>query len=1225
MVLSENDDIELEMYYYLWLISKTYRERLLNFRISQSVYFMEGRPVCWYFNGKKGSILQKGTKNTIIEEVRKKFLRSQRVSLERFHRAIDEKDKQDEWFQYDPEKFVWYFLRHITIVVKDDGKKYVIVPDIYEGEYKFKREYNNSIEIYKQSKKTLFYFQRQNKDTPKCQERASTDNKIYFFDELEFLKFCNNPKSYGYGVLQKNQVKNTPNLKVLQTVWSPHLCLVERLVYDGKISDSNNGAPQLQEKGKLPELPQNINPNGKNHNSSIKNIRNYQENVSYYICELSENMFDIRRMKVFFAIDHKEQLHFLWVESLRFHNSKEKMLRPLPLERQLQVITSENYEQIPNCFFCDMPKGVNILKLRKHDFTNIYQDDNALLDTEDVQHQRIITQVDKTVLQHLGKIRHERGDKIMTEAVRDKKDLYKRKSLKSISDEPSVKIQLSDDQEWYRLNVCVECINKKAECLKKVEFFLEKNVDYTINERNKSLIICENTMKQLRALQDKVKGKRVLVKGIALSGMNNQQIKYKKLGSEGSFRSINSNYESYSINSERNIKPHNVLEINSRDTSIPGFSRFLTNKGGVSHQDNDKTDQIDTIYSSSQEGKNIDRINEDFTVPDQPIRQKESNLKIGKNVDLEGFLSPFEMKKRTYSQQHSRNYTFDSNSPSTGKSVQTKIQGQSRNSSEKINTQNNQKQGSRKVSKDSISQGTSDQIDIDKIREKFIPVKMLNAAIISSVVMHSSEKKKKILINNFQEKPTTKETARSRNSQKKSERVSQEPLIKQNNDTKANFFKKKKTKKVEKGHQENQASIYAPPQKEKITLPNANQLNSGSLTSSGPRKKTSSSLSQKPSSKSQKSSTLKPVESYNNSPDLLSPNHSLQPSPVMISKNLKSIIKDPRASKKDASNDRKRVELPEDRQYKLNFFYEKGTDCNKQKSFIFKDDCVEISTEFSIHKIKQNRSGDMSTMAIGDTSNISNSIRVNDSIKIQKKSPVLSKRKRLTVNEQDNTPVPVIGQIEDQKEKNKGELVKPRIQKKILEKLDNFNDKLEIQKEADKRLNNKLEIQKEADKRLNDKLEMQKEIDRRFNEKLEKQKEIDRIFNEKLEIQKEIDRANRPISQRNETDKDNQQNSEKKDNLKERTKKDREQHRHDVLMNKIEKEFKAYDKNDDGKQGTEEFMGFVQKIVGQAGRNNSIATRAMFDDIFRDCDQNQDGEITLEEFKNSYGKYYRKI
>lgn len=90
---------------------------------------------------------------------------------------------------------------------------------------------------------------------------------------------------------------------------------------------------------------------------------------------------------------------------------------------------------------------------------------------------------------------------------------------------------------------------------------------------------------------------------------------------------------------------------------------------------------------------------------------------------------------------------------------------------------------------------------------------------------------------------------------------------------------------------------------------------------------------------------------------------------------------------------------------------------------------------------------------------------------------------------------------------------------------------------------------------------------------------------------------------------------------KKEAKKARENHKHDVLMAKIEKEFKTYDLNNNGVLEKDEFLLFVKKVAGKAGQDNSCATNILFDDIFRDCDTDQDGAISLDEFLKHYGKY----
>lgn len=130
----------------------------------------------------------------------------------------------------------------------------------------------------------------------------SDDNKIYFFDEMELLNFCVNPKIYGYGVLHQNLNTKSRNLNLLQAIWSPNLCFVKKVIYNGKMITEDQD-PELS----LPKISKILNPESHVHTGIISDVRNYLGKSCMEICNLSESLFDIRRMKAFFGVDAKDR------------------------------------------------------------------------------------------------------------------------------------------------------------------------------------------------------------------------------------------------------------------------------------------------------------------------------------------------------------------------------------------------------------------------------------------------------------------------------------------------------------------------------------------------------------------------------------------------------------------------------------------------------------------------------------------------------------------------------------------------------------------------------------------------------------------------------------------------------------------------------------------------------------------------------------------------------
>ena len=209
MLLSEKDDIDLGIYYYLWYISKTKREALGTVRISQLIYFLGGRPVTWYFNN-KGKILQKSANKTNCDEIRHKFLRKSLVHKDEITDYLEKQKKLDELILFHKKINKHFTLDSLKYGKDNLGRIFIYVPNEAETSG-FQISYMNAdMKFYRNSKKLRWFFLRENNGDQK-KDSANTENKMYFFDELELLNFCNDPEKYGNGVLQKNLNKNESN------------------------------------------------------------------------------------------------------------------------------------------------------------------------------------------------------------------------------------------------------------------------------------------------------------------------------------------------------------------------------------------------------------------------------------------------------------------------------------------------------------------------------------------------------------------------------------------------------------------------------------------------------------------------------------------------------------------------------------------------------------------------------------------------------------------------------------------------------------------------------------------------------------------------------------------------------------------------------------------------------------------------------------------------------
>ena len=119
----------------------------------------------------------------------------------------------------------------------------------------------------------------------------------------------------------------------------------------------------------MPKISKTVNTDSQVHTIVSRDIRNFIGNSCIQICNLSESLYDIRRMKAYFSVDDKDRLHFVWAESMRFSNCNEKKLRPLvqkTYDIDIMIKTSK-----PVCFFCDNNSASDKIVVRKANFDEL--------------------------------------------------------------------------------------------------------------------------------------------------------------------------------------------------------------------------------------------------------------------------------------------------------------------------------------------------------------------------------------------------------------------------------------------------------------------------------------------------------------------------------------------------------------------------------------------------------------------------------------------------------------------------------------------------------------------------------------------------------------------------------------------------------------------------------------------------------------------------------------
>jgi hypothetical protein len=86
--------------------------------------------------------------------------------------------------------------------------------------------------------------------------------------------------------------------------------------------------------------------------------------------------------------------------------------------------------------------------------------------------------------------------------------------------------------------VCLSCIIAKSEKLWEPGYFLEKEIEKIMEDRNKSVVLSNRTLLILKNLQRREKGHKIMVMGAGLSGTSkNSPLMFKRIDPNDSFKS----------------------------------------------------------------------------------------------------------------------------------------------------------------------------------------------------------------------------------------------------------------------------------------------------------------------------------------------------------------------------------------------------------------------------------------------------------------------------------------------------------------------------------------------------------------------------------------------------------------------------------------------------------------------------------------------------------------
>lgn len=158
------------------------------------------------------------------------------------------------------------------------------------------------------------------------QESGEAITSVEFFTKDDLTDFLNNRKVKREGILQRFLVPKGLNNSLIQAVWSPRVCIVQRKTNRHSINDRSYSA---YERAVTYEGPSHYTEDGICAPKTTAQIKNICSNICQHFSNTEHK--NITRMVLYFKVDKNDLVWLLWCGSVRISDRQHQSQMPLNL------------------------------------------------------------------------------------------------------------------------------------------------------------------------------------------------------------------------------------------------------------------------------------------------------------------------------------------------------------------------------------------------------------------------------------------------------------------------------------------------------------------------------------------------------------------------------------------------------------------------------------------------------------------------------------------------------------------------------------------------------------------------------------------------------------------------------------------------------------------------------------------------------------------------------
>jgi hypothetical protein len=158
------------------------------------------------------------------------------------------------------------------------------------------------------------------------QDTGEAVTSIEFFTDKDLGEFLNNRKTKKEGILQKFLIPKGLNNNLIQAVWSPRVCIVQRKTNRHAIIDRSYSA---YERAVTYEGPSHYTEDGICAPKTTSQIKSICGNICQHFQNTEHK--NITRMVLYFKVDKNDQVWLLWCGSIRISDRQHQSQMPLNL------------------------------------------------------------------------------------------------------------------------------------------------------------------------------------------------------------------------------------------------------------------------------------------------------------------------------------------------------------------------------------------------------------------------------------------------------------------------------------------------------------------------------------------------------------------------------------------------------------------------------------------------------------------------------------------------------------------------------------------------------------------------------------------------------------------------------------------------------------------------------------------------------------------------------